>query len=345
MSWQEMNCVLNPQCTGSSVYLSQEPPLEPDIPTGLTCQVFISELPAHHRKELTSFIRNEDQTSSGNVSLLTQDSLDRLLKGGAFVTILETEGQIIGSLISLPLRAICMDVEILTSYTFYLCIKRDWREKGLAMVLIRAMISSGYKHKQINHGYYMSSKIHHSINSPIQSWYRPLNLGKVKDAGFGLLEVGGQVHQRLFYRVTQPVTLPIKVCSNDYDRVIKILSTSQYHLNPTFEEFNCLRQCFDIYIVSQTGVFFLFPVSVIISNRKKTCKNAHLALMVGDVLPQAIWAANQQSYDLLYGWIFGEITVERVTTSRGLITAGKNYLEIYNSGVRPEISNFNLPLF
>jgi len=74
----------------------------------------------------------------------------------------------------------------------------------------------------------------------------------------------------------------------------------------------------------------------IISSSGKSVRNAQLALMIGDVLPQALWLANENKYDLLYGWCGGDITSECVSNIKGLITVAKSYLKLYNT-------RFNIP--
>jgi len=59
--------------------------------------------------------------------------------------------------------------EFLISYTTFLCVAKEFRDKRLAMALIRAVMMKGYTRYGINYGYYMTFNPHHDINNEIKS--------------------------------------------------------------------------------------------------------------------------------------------------------------------------------
>jgi hypothetical protein len=361
--WSQMNCLLNPMIKNSenSFYISEkEPPnfiLPPDLQSTIYHPCCIDGETGVYPDEVTinriiQFIRTNDQTGSGNITELSRESLNRLFSTPCIMGLLMKESTIVGTMISLIFRVRTRDgFSFLTSYTTFLCVAAEYRNHGLAMALIRVIMHEGYSRYQIHHGYYITFTPHHSVNAEIKSWYRPLNLKRSLSAGFDLQTFPGQrlseaaMKQRMAYHVAKPNPLPVKVTNASYTQVHKLLARGDLYLAPTKQEFIRLSNCFDIYLVGDYGLFMLFPLTAIISSTGKTVRNAQLALMIGDVIPQAMWAANDENYDLLYGWYAGDVTEERVAASRGIITASTCYVELYNTRVMLPLGGMTIPLF
>ena len=324
---------------------------------------------------IMEFIKLHDCTDSGNITELAPESLERFLSVPCYVGILRQKEKIIGTMFTVLLRVgfrqetnsgelqheSVKEIEILTSYTTFLCIDKSFRDKGLAMALIRSIMKAGETQYGSRSGYYMTYETHHTINNKIESWYRPLNVKRAVDCGFVLESFARKgdrvaaIRQKMAYHIPKPSIIPRKVNVNDYRKVLPILKRGRLYLNPTLKEFGFLCKCFDIYIVERSlkaannigsdGLFMLFPMTSVISSTKKRVYNAQLAYMIGDLLPSALWVANNEEYDLMYGWCGGDITVDRVRSVRGLITTAASYVEFYN--VRELIPNnqLMLPLF
>jgi hypothetical protein len=297
------------------------------------------------QERIMEFIRTHDVTDSGNVTELSSDNCTRLLSGPTVVAVVTRNNNIIGTMFSLPLRVQHHEHTFLSSYTTFLCVAAPERESGLAMVLIRAVMKFGYDWYGINHGYYMTATPHHPISSPLKSWYRPINLKQARAAGFTLQPFATAERERMAYHIGKPKILPLKGGGRDYQAVVPFLHTGELHLAPTHSEWIQLCECFDVYVVPGRGLFMLFPLLAHISEKHKVVRIAQLALMIGDVLPQALWIAGTQHYDLLYGRYCGDITVARVTQIRGQTTASTESVEFYNT--RTIIGNAQLmvPIF
>lgn len=381
--WADMNCVLNSSLIEKSnqhaFYISENEPPDFILPAGITYIIYhplhmdgqLGNAPDEETKlRIMEFIRVNDCTDSGNVTELSRESLDRLFLTPSVMAVLfsslesecgtsstsRKDDKIIGTMISPIFRAQYGDFSLLTSYTTFLCVAKDYREKGLAMILIRAVMKEGYTRYGINHGYYMTFTPHHSISNEIKSWYRPINIKKAGEAGFTLQTFSAKgdrgnssTHQRLAYHIPKPSVLPIKATPESYDLVMKILrqgcSSGKLCLTPTKQEFDWLCNCFDIYIVGTASLFMLFPMSSIISSTGKRVRNAQVALMIGDVLSHALWIANENKYDLLYGWCGGDITREKVVAIKGLITVARSFVELYNSKFNIPNNSMSVPLF
>lgn len=363
-SWSQMNCILNPSLSlnPKSFYISEQEPPDFVLPSEIICTVYHplhidgSTGPAPDetmKQHIIEFIRTHDRTHSGNITELSPESLSRMLATPSILAILQEQGRIIGTIITLLLRVQYREFRFLSSYTTFLCVETSHREQGLAMILIRAVMREGYSHYKMQHGYYMTGTPHHPICSEIKSWYRPINVKKARNAGFTLQTfasnkgVTAETRQRLAYHVTKPSILPVKATLQSYKLVCRILRSASdaLYLAPTRSEYEWLCTCFDVYIVGESGLFMLFPMTTYISDGDQRVRNAQLALMIGDVLPQAVWVASESNYDLLYGWCCGDITTERVMGMRGLITVAKSYLELYNTQSVITGNKMRVPLF
>lgn len=362
--WKDMNCVLEKPSQNCSFYVSENgPPSFDDLPKGISCAIYhplhldgnVGNRPDKEIEEdIISFIKTHDEGDNGNVTELTQESLQRLFSTPSVMAILRKDNKIIGTMISPIFRVKYKRVNrkplnILSSYSTFLCVDKLYRKQGLAMALIRSIMQEGFQRYGINHGYYMTFNKHHNINTSIESWYRPINLKKSKQAGFDLESFGNSaVKQRLAYHVCKPTLLPVKATLKSYDLVQKILRQryeGNFCLAPTYKEFGWLCNCFDIYTVGDYGLFMLFPITSYIYRTKQRVRNGHLSLMIGDVLSHVLWAANETNYDLVYGWCCGDVTTERVTNVKGIITAAETQLELYNTTTPIPPNNMFVPLF
>lgn len=286
---------------------------------------------------IINFINKYGCTEDGNITEMTLETLDRLLSMPLILILLIKNNDIIGTIFSIIIR---INNDILSSYTTFLCIKEEYRKQGLALILIDAAKEEGNK-RNVNHGYYMTYK-NINNNNDIKSWYRPINIKNAINAGFSIYNEN-KTKQRLMYHISKPTILPKKATNDDYEKILVILKKGQLYLTPTFEEYVQLMTCFDIYIV-ENGLFMLFPMSIFISSTGKRVKNAHLALMIGDLLPHVLWVASEHKYDLLYGWCVGDITEEKIIKAKGCITTSNVYLSYFNTDT---ISNQHmmLPIF
>lgn len=355
MHWAQMNCPLNEEMTpGFGLYCSSAPPpdyvLEPDC----TCTVYhpttLDDRPGiaidlATRESIMAFIEQHDVTSSGNVTELSHENFTRLLLAPTVLAVVRRDHNIIGTMFSLPLRLKHDKKNMLSSYTTFLCVAQSQRTSGLAMVLIRAVMKFGYEWYGINHGYYMTPEVHHPIHNLVKSWYRPINLKRSREAGFALQPFATVDHERRAYHIGTPKLIPIKASAREYELVLTLLRTHELRLAPTHYEWSQLCDCFDIYIVPNRGLFMLFPLSVYVAETGKKVRIAQLALMVGEVLVQALFVAGRDKYDLLYGRYVGDVTVSRVAQIRGQTTVSNEYLEFYNTRTIIPNDQLALPIF
>jgi len=360
--WEEMSGMKD-DSINHEVYINNGPILDLEIPKDIKCEVFhpfkingimgdiISD---KMRSDIINFIGVNDCMDSGNITEISIDTFNRFLSMPCFIGILYNGEKIIGTMFTIIIRAHIRKIneDIMTSYTTFLCIDKNYRNKGLAMILIKSIMKEGYERYKINHGYYMTTERHHNINNKLESWYRPINIEKAKSAGFTLESFSKEndrgksikLRQKLGYNIAKPKIIPRKVVEDDYDEIIPILQKGEIYMNPSMEEFGYICKFFDIYIVGDS-IFGLFPMTSIISTTGKRIHNANLAFMIGDVISEALWIAKEKGYDILYGWCGGDINIKKVRKAKGLITIEETYLELYNNKDKIENDNFMLPIF
>ncbi len=302
----------------------------------IICSVYHSSINPHHKLDIIKFIQTHNITNTGNITELSEKSLDRILSLPHLIGILTINNKIIGTIISVIFRVKNMDTEFLTAYTSFLCIHKNYRKQGLAQVLIQSIKK---KRPDIQHGYYLTFHPQHTIHNKISSWYRPINIAKIKSANFTLQSFPNDAKQRIYYHVSKPNILPIS-CS--YDRFVMICQKQGLNLVPTEDEFMSLSRCFDIYTVDHS-LFMIFPLSSIINGKRISI--CQIVMIIGNCLSQALWIASEMKYDLLYGYENSDINIERVKNIKGIVTESELYLEFYNS--QEPISNINMivPLF
>lgn len=196
----------------------------------------IIDNPTNNMKlNIINFINQHGCTNDGNITEMSTEILDRLLSLPTILILLMNNNNIIGTIISIIIR---INIDILSSYTTFLCIDIKYRKQGLALMLINAAKEEGFK-KNVTHGYYMTYK---NINNNIKSWYRPINIKNAVNAGFTIYN-GNKTRQRLMYHIGKPLILPVKVSCDDYERVLIILKKGQLYLTPTYEEYLQLMTC------------------------------------------------------------------------------------------------------
>lgn len=313
-------------------YISTQAPPGYTLPPNITCVVYSREnpLPRDYFRLLERFTHEHNCTSSGNITELSLESLERFTCMPYACAVLSTAQEIVGLMIAVILRAAHGTQDILTSYNTFLCVHTDYRSQSFAMILIRAIMLYGHEHGVI-HGYYLADNKHHTNNHALGSWYRVVNMAAAKSAGYTLL-VNPQLSataQRLTYHIPKPEILPR--AATNFRAVNALLKRGKFHLRFTESEYRDVVRCFDVYCVSDRGLFMLFPITVTIRDSGKTVRNAHLALMIGDVFDQALWVCKEQNYCVLYGWYHGDITIQRVQERKGLTTVMSANFEVYNT--------------
>jgi len=317
-----------------------------ELPNNITCVVYhMNPISEDTKVSIMEFIKTHDCTDSGNITELSVETSKRLLSTSAFLGILYNNTNIIGTIITCMFRAKYKEHKLLTSYTTFLCIHKDYRKQGLAGILINRIMRKAYNDYNMQHGYYLCAQPHRNVFNEIKSWYRPINISKAITSGFTLETFKDDkkgTKQRIKYHISKPSILPVKA---EYNLAINIFGKGDLCLDPSEREFIELSKCFDIYTVGTSGLFMLFPMTTYITSSKKRVTNAQVSLVIGDVLPHVLYIAQNLKYDLLYGWCVGDVTEDTVNNISGLITTSTTYLEYYNTKYNIPNDKLYVPIF
>lgn len=331
------------------------PPL--DLPKDYQCKTFTfpwATLPEDLEKELIIFVENHNQVGKYNTTILDQNIINRFKKMGACLAVLFHNDIVIGTMISLGFRCHYHTKEIYTSYTTFLCVHKQYRENGLAIILIQAIMQYGKKHN-IYSGYYISDIPHQPNRNIVENWYRPVNFGRARKAGYSLLDLPKTTNHvninrryRLMYHIPD-VNIPEKIkrpTTDIYNKMINFFVCESLHLAPTQEELNWYCNFFDVYLFEK-GVLMLLPLSIKVSSSQRIVKNIYLVYMSTDLFQEALSIAKNGDYDLLVGLYVGNVTKELVEKYHGHQTLANSYLEFYNTSKDVKIppESFYLPIF
>lgn len=326
------------------------------LPEGYECNIFTfpwDEIPSSVEYDVLTFVNTHNQVGKYNFARINTETLNRFKKTGSCLAILMHDSKIIGTMISLGFRCSYIEREIYTSYTTFLCVHKNYRSNGLAMILIQSIMRHGQKYN-IHSGYYLSDEPHQPIKSRnvIRGWYRPINHQRVRNLGYSLpnLPPSKDIERkyRLMYHIPKSdIVNRIKSPGIDeWRKAMYFFNSDTLHLIPTEEEFRWYCSFFDVYLF-KNGILMVIPLSIMISSTRKIANNLYVAYMSTNLLPEALCIAKEGNYDLLTGFYVGEITEDRVDKVKGHTTIAPTHLEFYNTSDNVKIppESFILPIF
>lgn len=331
--WKNLNCPLNDKLEkcDSEILLSNQIPEALKIPDNIKIEIYEENNDIPYDK-IIQFI-NENDKLSGNITLIDKEKIDRLLKNNSyFGVVFNKENEIIGTMCSISISLKYNDEKINSSYTTYLCIHPDYRNKNLAMLLISSIINKGARILNVNHGYYIVDNKIHNINNTIQTWYRIINYKKAKNANYTMYKFPGKIREKLYYHISDaPIDQLINPTVENYEKFLSFLdSKDKLTFYPSsYKYFKNICITFDIYM-NDKGFFMLFPIdSLILNNVSKNIlmNNVFLVLMIGDLFNELLYISKK--YDVIYGKTFGNLNEELIIKNKCLKTKNK-ILEFYN---------------
>lgn len=296
---------------------------------------------------LVKFLKNNNNTYHTNTSELSIDTLSRLKNLPYIICLLYHDNNIVGSIMSVILETPIY----FTSYTLFLCVHKKYRNQGFCKILINILTTRGQVNLSVNNGYFL--RLNYG-QKKLKSWYRPLNVKKIYNAGFTLKSFSNGrdkksclSRQIVGYFIPEPPKLPTKATSSyiDYNNINYIFDTieCQSKLKLTYEYYLQIIGCFDIYYIG-TKLFMIIPMSYRINKKKITIKSAQLSLMIGNLFTEAIYISQKLGYDILYGWCNGDITEKIVEGGVGHMSIDTMGLNFYNM-TECQNGEFYLPLF
>jgi len=138
-------------------------------------------------KLCSNFNKIHGISKSGNITLITSNTIDKYIKLGAYCIYLQginEKEDMEGFLITIPMPFIYKNNKDKALYTTSLCVNKNKRQQGLAMMLIKKCVQLS-RILGIKVGYQMiPSPI--GISPKIINWYRPINYEIAKQHGYEL---------------------------------------------------------------------------------------------------------------------------------------------------------------
>lgn len=337
--------------TGLELTISHEP-VEVDNP----CQVYKDTIPEELLEAVCNFYRNNNRMSGGNYTIITRDSLQRVLSAGCYCGILTINQEILGCMMTLPLSISYNDQEFKSSYTTHLCIKRDKRKQGHAMTLIKNIMNSGYQ-DGIVHGYYLTTSGNHTCGVSVGSWYRPTAPNKAKAAGFTVPKIS-TMKQRALYRSTSVNGVSRSKNKDRQLRQIHQWSDSKIKFTPTVQEWNNLCTGYDVWTITVRGqdaavaILNHFPiidgntgVETMVTTLCYLIVEPSMVHCISGVMVEISIIAQSHDSCVVYGHSIGTLYDRRVRSVCGLVdTSNQKVLEFYNSSLSLETKDVHLPL-
>ena len=346
--WRNMFCPLNPMYETESDFIldKNEPPIIHN-PENLKVSYY-QQLPKKYVNILTTFMAENDCTITGNTTEITPDLIQRYNLSKSLYVLMHEEmssDRLVGVIIGLNMP-VFHEVLFSGAYATFLCVHRNYRQHGYARILIQHLSYYAYLLYHNVFGYYITTEKHHTVNTEVLSWYRPINIDKLKSAKYTLQP---HEHQKLWYVVPpcQETVITASASAGDYERVSFLLKKGEIYLNLKKKDYLKLLEMFDIFLIGDV-VLLMIPMNATVNGI--LIRQYHLALMIGNKdgrssLDKAIYLASQQRYDVVTGWCCGDVTEADVRQEKGLITVVKAYLECYNSSKMIAPADWFLPIF
>jgi hypothetical protein len=228
------------------------------------------------------------------------------------------------------------------------------------MSLIREITKIGYNNK-IYCGYFIGTRKIGNNTIDLDKWYRPLNLNNLNTAGFTLPKSKNAKNDKTDIRSQLKYKTPwnsqyqiVRVTSENLDESLqyyqKEIEKKKFSYYPDTNQWNTWTSSFKTYLVTKDnkihGLFSLGPIEVAIPETKIILSFATLLLYTGNsiVFQAAVYQASLEEYDLLYGYIYGDITQEVVEHHHGFLM-GSICFSLYNNNSILSKEDLSVPIW
>jgi len=320
-------------------------------------------------EELCDFIRTNNRTSSGNITILTKDELKKFLNLNMHSVLLRDGSILIGCFLSIPFRIQFLiksgeigengkSFGIYKSYieTFscstFLNVQQGRQGQKLCRDLITTMADLEY-HNKVYASYQMTAFPLTENAMPIETFYRPINLQNSLLLGFmfpGFQNVSQLNNHRMMYKCKMPKNYSVSSIKENgstrqvaYNFYLKAIENKRIAYLPTAEQFGEWIKNYTSYLVyaettqSKTtktpiGFFSLGCASVkMIDGREGRLAIPHLFLGNKNALQCLLSVAEEKGYDTFYCNRVGDLTETLLTDALCISNSKKNYFSFYNA--------------
>ena len=324
-------------------------PNTPDSPT-------ISTIPTSDNTSapptdmLSLFWSNHNQTANNNTIILSSQTIKKMLQYPTITILLYNFDQLIGSIVTpiIPIRY--KNITHLYGCVTFLCLHSAYRSQGLCPLLINKLKETASS-LSINRAYYLNKHQTHTTDLPIKTWYRPINFLKARQAGFHIPPTikSPSLDDIKITKITSDII------DSSYSSLLQLINKNKNkNINidkeslvfyPTRDQWSSWISSSPSFLVYSTKPDSTNPDSTKPdSTNPKTSKNqlkaifskkrvdvrmncgtvVNLSLLIfsigeGLAIIKGCLKASTES-DLMYGYITGDVTLDKVKRIDGVIT-------------------------
>ena len=326
--------------------------------------------------KMCDFIKAQNQTASGNTTLLPKSELMKYLRFDARVVLMRgIKDMLVGTVLSIPLPIRCTlpcgstddelllkDQTIIHGCTSFLNIHKFLRNNNLAMTLIRELLHWAYE-DSIYCGYCIGKHKIGAKSFPITAWYRPLNFPRSIGLGFTVPDWNIPVkfaEHRVKYACKAPTGYKIiRVSKANQERALKIYQrlgeNKKFIFWPDLTLFAHWIQEFPTYMVKRKAdkkIVGIYSINTLFCRMGgemdgTLCIPLLFNCLVDSnnvVLKCLISTANEREHDTLYLYQTGDITKEALLNNNCIETKDKTRFSVYNNAIDLSADNISVPL-
>ena len=347
----------------NDIIISKDEPIEYSGNKNIVIQRGISK---EDYNEIYEFIRDQNQMSSGNFTLLPTTELDKFVKMDSLMLLMRSKNssKLIGSIFSMlfPIRCKLFqnNDEIVThGCTTFLNVHSKLRNHGMCMALIRELSRYGYE-KNLYCSYSLTSFPLSPKSIPISSWYCPIDLAKSIALGFTYPNWNNPAEfmkNRMLYKIKKVKKHSInRVSDSNIEKALsfyaKINEGRKFVYAPNSEEFRKFILQYPTFLIElekkPVGIFAISSVycrmemdgilalPLIFNSLEEHAK---------DVMKCLLSVAKERDYDTLYSHCVGDITSDLLKSVNAIQTKEKTYFSLYNNSMKLSPEDLYVPLF
>lgn len=366
-NWAEMNTTLSKKFEAKNIISTL-----PSVKHNLSDDYKISY---QLHSDLIDFIAKNYIAESGNISLITKEFIQKIIENNnIFCTCnILSKNQLVTFCLSLiiPIRVEKIqrnmikysdtslddnhpnEKTVFFGYTNYLCVHKEERNHELGINAVKATLEYGFS-KGVQFGYFLSSTPKTTASMNIKPWFRIINIANARKIGHkfeGIKEMELKAH--LSNHISKNYTIK-KSTTDDLKSYGKFVSSKKFAFVPSKNYWDLYLKIFETYTVlffdGTVGMFSLLKTKIFLTSKNKIIDIYRVLWCVGSeehmksILKCICNVSENSKVDVLYGFILGDINKIDVEKIGGLFSPDM-YLEFYNTNIKYELKDINIPIY
>jgi hypothetical protein len=326
--------------------------------------------------EVYMFLRDENQMSSGNYTLLPKSEIERYSQFNMFGVLMKSQinNSLIGTILSIPfpirceITAGCVDNEDYTKEkiithgcTTFLNVQTKIRGFGMCMLLIKELALYAYEN-DIKCSYQMTSFKLCENSFQISAFYRPINLINSVSLGFvfpGFNEINKFSENRMKYTNKIPKEYSVKRVLNKnlekaFNFYCKLTADKKFVFYPDIKFFDKWSNHFPTFLVYHgKKIVGIFSINTIYCRMLNTM-DGQLCLPllfaskneeIDKTLKCLFSVAADRNFDAVYMYSIGDLNEKKLKEVNCIKTSEDSWFSLYNNGMSLKPSDLYVPIF